>query len=425
MEVRTEKNKAHKTLSYEEGKAQKKKAAETQERPLTTIESTEAALKTLGITVRYNMLLKEAEVSGLPGYFSKENATAVLPQFLVDYMKACNYKGVSRQTVESCLDCIADKYRFNPIKEYLLSGNWDGKDRFQEVYHILGITNERYKTYVRKWFIQCVAIGLNDGEKPIGADGALVLQGGQGSGKTSFFRIMAPFDRAFVEGAVIDMRVKDTTILATKAWITELGELDNTIKKEQSSLKAFITLPEDKVRFPYARVDTISRRRTSFCGTVNPSDYLKDETGSRRFWTVPIETIDKKRLFSIPQKWIDQLWYQTYHMYLNNPNGFRLTDEEMENLQVDNREFEKPLRGELELLDILDFSIPTEQWKWWGAVQIAEKIGGNIDPSQAGKAARKILTDHKGKGSEKEWFKKANKGNLYLLPLPDKWWETL
>lgn len=405
---------------YEKGRTKGGKTISEKDHKRASIETTEEALRELGITVRYNLLSKEAEVTGLPNYYSKENAAIVLPPFLMDYMRASGYKGVSRQNVEAYLDCIADKNRYNPIREYLLSGNWDGQDRLPEIYRLLGVSNERYKTYIRKWFIQCVAVGLNDGEKPVGADGALVLQGGQGTGKTSFFRIMAPFDRAFVEGAVIDMRIKDTQIRATKGWITELGELDSTIKKEQTSLKAFITLPEDNIRMPYARVETRSPRRTSFCGTVNPSDYLKDETGSRRFWTVPVETIDKKRLFSLPKEWIDQVWYQVYHLYLNDPDGFRLTDEEMNNLQEDNREFEQPLPYELELLDRLDFSMPTEQWEWWSAAQLAERVGGRADARQVGRATKKIVKIHIQE--VKRPIKMKDGITLYFLPLRRNQW---
>lgn len=402
---------------YEKGCTRGRSTSETDDRKAVnqvSIESTERALQELGITVRYNLLLKEVEVSGLPGCYSKENAAIVLPPFLIDYLKACGTKGITRQNVEAYLDCIADKNRYNPIKDYLLSGNWDGEDRLPEIYRILGVENERHQTYIKKWLIQCVAIGLNDGERPIGADGALVLQGEQGTGKTSFFRILAPFDRAFVEGAVIDMHIKDTQILATKGWITELGELDSTIKKEQMSLKAFITRTEDRIRMPYAKVETISRRRTSFCGTVNPADYLRDETGSRRFWTVPIEKIDKKRLFSLPREWINQLWFQTYHLYLQNPSGFRLTDEEMSALQEANHEFEQPLPYELEVLELLDYSIPRNEWEWWSAAQLAEKIGLKGEARAVGRAVSQIV-----KKSGHPWEKDRRKlHGLYQFFVP-------
>ena len=364
------------------------------------LEAVKVALSELGVSVKYNLLLKQTEIAGLPECYSAENAVNVLPVYLADYLKGCGCKGVTQQAVEAYLFCIADQHRYNPVMEYLLSGIWDGADRFPEIYRILGVTEPKYQSYIQKWFIQCVALGLNDEDEPIGADGVLVLQGEQGLAKTSFFRIMSPFPRWFVEGAIIDMGTKDSLITALSGWITELGELDSTIKKEQSSLKAFITRPEDRIRAPYARNDTRAPRRTSFCGTVNPRDYLKDDSGSRRFWTVPVTDTDKKVLFSLSREWVHQLWYQAYQLYLADPESFRLTDEEMSALQDDNREFEQPLPYEVEIMDMLDYSLPVERWEWWKASTLAKLLPANASAVKVGKALSRVCLrlckDHPG-----------------------------
>lgn len=159
------------------------------------LEAVKVALGELGVSVKYNLLLKQTEIAGLPECYSSENAVNVLPTYLMDYLKSCGYKGVSQQSVDAYLFCIADQNRYNPIKDYLQSGTWDSADRFPEIYRILGVTEPKYQSYIQKWFIQCVALGLNDEDEPIGADGVLVLQGEQGLAKTSFFRIMSPFPR--------------------------------------------------------------------------------------------------------------------------------------------------------------------------------------------------------------------------------------
>ena len=355
-----------------------------------TIETAKQALQELGITIRYNLLLKEPEVSGLPECYSSENAVNVLPIYLMDYLKSCGYKGVSIQTIDGCLSCISDQNRYNPVAEFLKSQEWDNTDRLQEIYSILGVTIPKYQTYIKKWLIQCIALGLNDENNAIGAEGVLVLQGEQGLAKTSFFRMLSPFPRWFVAGAVIDLKDKDTVIKALSGWLTELGELDSSLKREQSSLKAFITSPEDRIRPPYARNQTRTPRRTSFCGTVNPQDYLRDETGSRRFWTIPIEHIDKKTLFSLSHEWVTQLWAQIYVMYQQNKNGFRLTSEEMKTLQNDNQEFSIPLDYETEIKEMLDYDLPIEQWEWWKASDIADRIGYKVDARKVGKALARV-----------------------------------
>lgn len=144
------------------------------------LEAVKVALSELGVSVKYNLLLKQTEIAGLPECYSAENAVNVLPVYLADYLKGCGYKGVTQQAVEAYLFCIADQHRYNPVMEYLLSGIWDGTNRFPEIYRILGVTEPKYQTYIRKWLVQCVALGLNDEDEPIGADGVLVLQGEQG-----------------------------------------------------------------------------------------------------------------------------------------------------------------------------------------------------------------------------------------------------
>lgn len=378
-----------------------------------TLEATRQALDDLGISVRYNQLLKITEVTGLPEVYSKENAANVLPAYLMDYLRSCKYKGVSRQTIDDYLVCISDWNRYNPVKEYLLKDTWDKISRFPEVYRILGVTSPKYKTYIRKWFIQCISLALNDEQNPVGADGILVLQGEQGLAKTSFFRIMSPFPQWFVEGAVLDINSKDSVMTALSGWITELGELDSTLKKEQSSIKAFVTRAQDKIRYPYARTDTISPRRTSFCGTVNPADYLKDDTGNRRYWTIHVENIDKKALFSLDRHFVAQLWYETYQMYLADKEGFRLTDKEMAELQVDNREFEQSLQYEMEISAMLDYSIPASQWEWWSAAEFAAII--NADARKVGKALAKIVRDSPP-GDGRNARRALHGAPQYLLP---------
>lgn len=358
-----------------------------------SIDVVKTALRDLGIIIRNNQLLKEVEIVGLPKCYSTGNSVNVLPAYLIDYLKIREVKGVNPQAVDMYLSCIADENRFNPIKELLSSTEWDGVDRLGQIYSILGITEAKYQTYIRKWLIQCIALGLNDEEYPIGAEGVLVLQGEQGLAKTSFFKALAPNPRWFCEGALIDVGEKDTLLKALGAWITELGELDSTLKREQSALKAFITSPEDRIRSPYARNATRTPRRTSFCGTVNPADYLRDETGSRRFRTIPLTSIDKKTLFSLPRTWPIQLWAQVYKLYQENTNAFRLTDTEMKQLQVDNCAFSVPLPYETEIRELLNYSLPLDRWRWCRTKEVREYLPSNTDARRVGNALKKIVDE--------------------------------
>lgn len=170
----------------------------------------------------------------------------------------------------------------------------------------------------------------------------------------------------FAEGVSLDLDNKDSIIQSTGCWITEMGELDSTLKREQSALKAFVTATKDTYRQPYARVAVNKPRRTSFCATVNPKEFLVDETGSRRFWVIEPKRIDLERLRALTPEWVAQLWRQIYEQYyLPDPEGYRLTEDEKAELQRRNRKYNKTIPGEIELMDNLDWGMYTRMSQFW------------------------------------------------------------
>ena len=332
---------------------------------LITSDDVRSVLNALGITVRLNVITGYVDITGMPEKYSKSNAANTLPTILTDYFSKRGIH-VTRQVIDDALVLIEDENRFNPVYDMLTEIKWDGIDRIVFLADILHISDySDGLIYLKKWLHQCVAMALNDDENPYGADGVLVLQAPQGMGKTFFFHTLSMRADWFAEGVTIDLDNKDSVIQATGKWITELGELDSTLKREQSALKAFLTSSKDTYRQPYAKVAVNKPRRTSFCATVNPKEFLNDETGSRRYWVVQPESIDVERLKELDEAWFQQLWIQVYEtLYLQNPQGFRLTDEERKRLEKHNEQFNKPLPGELEIMEKLMWDAPLEKWGW-------------------------------------------------------------
>ena len=384
----------------------------TNKDPVTTDDINDALIQ-LGIEVKYDVLSGMVRINNMPKQYSLENAPNVLPVVISDYLKEQGRK-VSRQTIDDGLIVVMDENRVNPVIEMLAHTKRDGHDYLHDITEILGLQDKDFEQLLlKKWLHQTVAMVHNSYDVPYGADGVLVLQGDQGAGKTYFFNKLALYPDWFAEGVSIDLSNKDTIIQSTSVWIAELGELDSTLKREQSSLKAFLTSRRDTYRVPYGRTAIRRPRRTSFCGTVNPGEFLNDETGSRRFWVVHVDHIDLDRLKALSDDNIRQLWRQVYEdFYLPNPQGFRLSSDEREQLEKRNQQYAKPLAGEIEIRDHLHMN----HWNW-GYYTVSEVMRElnlhGLSSSQVGKALNKIAREYPDKIN----VKSAHNVKRYYLPL--------
>lgn len=362
-----------------------------------SLEVVRVALKALGTQVRRNLVTNKAEIIGMPRKNSQEEAVNVLPVVLWDLLRGAGVKGVSINAIRPCLAAIADENRYNPMLDMLHTTPWDGVSRFPALLNILNIdSNSFYALLVRKWLIQCVALAHNSISGYLeAAEGVLVLQGAEGLGKTELFRRLAVRPEWFSEGVTLDIRNKDDVMRAVSVWITELGELDSTLKKEQSSLKAFLTQKVDKIRAPYAAEPTERPRRTSFGATVNPQQFLKDDNGDRRFFVIPVNDMDTNTLYALPREWFIQLWAEVYIWWWESPNGFRLSRVEREHLNELNQQHREMLPGEEEIRQMLDFDLPAETWKEFSASQFTKLFlySENITSRQTGRVLAKLAVE--------------------------------
>jgi len=334
-------------------KDKKKQPPELQTKHV-TIENLAKYLQDQGIKLRYNIINRTTDIQGLDSKYSTEHATDILPTIVYDKLKFI-YDKCPKGDIKEYLSVIASTNRYNPVLDMLSDSTWDGQDRLPELFSILGIKDDDRlsKTLVYKWLWQCLSMAKNELSNAYGSDGILVLQGNQGIGKTSFVRKMAVNPELCHIGKSLDFRDKDTLRRCGSNWIVELGEIETTFKSDKEKLKAFITDETDLYRLPYGSADIHLARRTSFIGTCNSTEYLIDETGNRRFWTVPVHKIDLESLAKFDSL---QLWLQVDLKISHNRQGFRLTPDEQAMLTKRNSVHEKPLKGEPEVRDILNIA---------------------------------------------------------------------
>ena len=347
--------------------------------------------------------------------FSPNNINTICNQILDDWHKV-NNRFPSMEKIRMCIDQCLIQHKRNPVLEWLASLEWDKVDRLETIYRILHIEDDELsKNLVRKWLVQTVAIAENDKGHSYGIDGVLTLLGAQGCGKTSFFRKLVPEQHRtdwFSEGCSLDTESTDSIRQLTRGWIMELGEVDSTTKKEQASLKAKLTASIDEIRKPYQEYAERTFRHVSICASVNREDFLRDETGNRRWWTVKIGMpIDLDAMDGLD---ISQLWAQVKCLWDNSDkhkqDTFRLSGEERRQLDMRNEGQRADTGFENDIREHFNFSAPPEKWMYLTVNQVASTvIEGNAGKNDKINLRRSLEALH---------LKKKNPKNVphYLMP---------
>ncbi|MGM9929905.1 MAG: VapE domain-containing protein [Bacillus sp. (in: firmicutes)] len=377
-----------------------------------------------GYSIKYNQITHNFEFFGFDKNESTEHLTENVPIILQDQLKEL-YTHVSKQTVIDYITRYATRHKYNPILNAIQSVKWDGVDRINQIYDIFKIpvdTEEGMysRIFIQKWLMQCVCGLFNNYENPFSLDIILVFQGKQGIGKTRFFEMLALNTKYFGEGICLDPRDKDSIIQATSKWISELGELGSTMKKDMDSVKAFLTKSTDEYRTPYGKASLHYPRITSFVGTVNDMEFLIDQTGNRRFVTIPL-SLDLVIDYETQIKPFNalQLWSQVYEIVKNKDKSscFRLTENEKRHLEKRNSSFMKPMKSECEVLDILEEQQTQEQgytctFKEMTVLQFIQLHNLKYDANIVGKVLKKYGYEAKRK--------KINGETVRVIRLPYK-----
>jgi predicted P-loop ATPase len=226
---------------------------------------------------------------------------------------------VGVETAGLAVQTVAMETRFHPVRQYLDSLHWDGVRRIEVwLSRYAGAAQSRYVSAVgSRWLIAAVARVYRPGVK---ADCMLILEAKQGALKSTLFKTLAG---EWFTDDLCDMGSKDACMQVSGTWIIEVAELDSMSRAESGRVKAFMSRTTDRFRPPYGRQVMEAPRQCVFAGTVNHANYLKDETGGRRFWPVACGTIDIPDLAADR----DQLWAEAVHLFHASAKWWLDTDE--------------------------------------------------------------------------------------------------
>ena len=220
-----------------------------------------------------------------------------------------------KSVIADAIDEVILEYRFNPVRDYLdaAAAAWDGTPRIAgwlEAYCGVQPGDPLELQYVQevaaKWLVSAVARVMEPGCK---ADGVLILEGIQGAGKSTAAKVLAGAE--YFGDNLPPMHTREASSYVRGRWIIELAELANVSKAEVEIVKAFISRTEERFRPAYGRNEVTYPRQCVFIGSTNRTDYLRDDTGNRRFWPVAIDRVDTAAL----ARDRDQLWGEAVVAY--------------------------------------------------------------------------------------------------------------
>lgn len=327
---------------------------------LNTYKNLEWLLSHFKARVRFNKMTwaREIEMPGLFVYKDDEQNSALA---LVDHIATLNSFPTNK--LDQHLTYIAQNNAYHPVVECIESKSWDGTPRLTAFCQTLKTEQPHAMDIIKTWMVAGVAAAYS--ELGFVNQGVLVIQGDQNIGKTTWVKNLDPTDgQAVKEGAFLDPAQKDSIIMVSSYWIVELGELETIFKKSEiGRLKAFITCQFDHIRFAYARKPTKMPRRSVYIATVNDENFLVDETGNRRWWTISVSEINNNHGLDMQQVWAEafELWNAGHLTYLSNDMQSKLNESNkahekinpMEELILKHYDFESTARRDASATDIL------------------------------------------------------------------------
>jgi predicted P-loop ATPase len=214
---------------------------------------------------------------------------------------------VGLDTTQMAVEAVAQDACYHPIRDYLNGLNWDGEARIATwLSTYLGVERSPYSEAVgARFLIGAVARVMKPGCK---ADCMLVIEGPQGAGKS---QAMQRLCGQWFSDELSELGSKDASLQLSGAWIFELSELDAMQRADIAKVKAFLSRTTDRFRPPYGRRVIEAPRQCVFVGTTNSDNYLRDETGARRFWPVKATTISLDAIECDR----DQLWAEATKLF--------------------------------------------------------------------------------------------------------------
>ena len=229
------------------------------------------------------------------------------------------YGLTSERKIADAADLAAHQNSYHPVRDYLNGLVWDGTERIRFCpRHFLGAAADTYTCEALKLFLLgAIHRAYRPGCK---FEVMLCLVGGQGAGKSTFFRLLAVRDEWFSD----DLRRLDDDNVYRKLqghWIIEMSEMIATANaKSIEEIKSFLSRQKEVYKIPYETHPADRPRQCVFGGTSNALDFLPlDRSGNRRFLPVLVNPEQAEVHIledeAASRAYISQLWAEAMVLY--------------------------------------------------------------------------------------------------------------
>lgn len=264
----------------------------------TSLDNIRLALTKLDIAVTFDQFAREVRLNGAP------LDDVALDRLWVTIDDEFRFRP-SKELLNTLLVTEAHARPVHPVCNYLDAVRWDGQPRIDSWLAAYGGAAD--SEYVRAVGALTLIASVRRVRRPgCKFDELLILESRQGRLKSSALRALCPVDDWFSDDLPLGVDSKIVIERTAGRWIIEAAELHGNRGREAEALKAFLSRQVDgPVRLAYGRLPTTVPRQFILIGTTNSRlAYLKDMTGSRRFWPVAIDYFDLPALMRDR----DQLW---------------------------------------------------------------------------------------------------------------------